>query len=138
MSFTRSKSAHGKHRSATSRSRPGGSRKSSANGRSDRSDRIPDSRITRSSANVFADIGFPPEEARSLQVRTLLMLEIEDLVEKRKLTQARAAKLFGVTQPRMSDLMRGRIEKFSVDMLITMLGRAGLEVDIRVSSPRAA
>jgi predicted XRE-type DNA-binding protein len=93
--------------------------------------------ITPSSGNVFEDVGFPPAEARNLQARGLLMLEIERVIERRHLTQAKAAKLFGVTQPRISDLVRGRIERFSVDTLMDMLWRAGMEVRIDVK-PKAA
>jgi len=93
--------------------------------------------MTPSWGNVFEDVGFPPDEARSLQLRTDLMIEIERVMKRRKLTQAKAAKVFGVTQPRISDLIRGKIELFSVDMLMTMLFRAGIEVGLTLQ-PRAA
>lgn len=88
--------------------------------------------FTESSGNVFLDIGFPEPEARSLLLRTDLMIEIERIIEQRKLSQTQAAKLFGVSQPRMSDLLRGKIDRFSVDTLIEMLQRAGAEVNITV------
>jgi predicted XRE-type DNA-binding protein len=66
------------------------------------------------------------------------MTEIEKYIQKEKITQAEAAKLFGVTQPRISDLIRGKIHLFSVDILIAMLSHAGLIVDIRVRKPQAA
>jgi predicted XRE-type DNA-binding protein len=87
-----------------------------------------------SSGNVFLDLGFAAGEAQNLLVRSDLMLQLRDLIRRRKLTQARAARLFGVTQPRISDLMRGKIELFSVDGLIGMLGHAGLRVSIRIKS----
>jgi predicted XRE-type DNA-binding protein len=87
---------------------------------------------------VFEDIGFPPHEARRLLLQSQLAIAIEQFIRRRNLTQARAAKIFGVTQPRISDLMRGRLDKFSIDMLITMLVRAGMEVRIAVTSPKAA
>ena len=65
------------------------------------------------------------------------MLQLKRLVQSRKLTQAKAAKLFGVTQPRISDLVRGKIDRFSVDMLISMLARAGMSVRVTVR-PNAA
>ena len=85
-------------------------------------------RIQRSSGNVFRDLGFGPEEAENLRVRSNLMIELSKLIKARRITQAEAAKLFGVTQPRVSDLVRGRINRFSVDSLIEMLGRAGIGV----------
>jgi predicted XRE-type DNA-binding protein len=90
----------------------------------------------RSSGNVFCDLDFPPEEAENLRVRADLMIELSKLIDKQGLTQAAAAKLFGVSQPRVSDLVRGKIERFSVDMLIAMLGSAG--VQIRITTKRRA
>ena len=95
-----------------------------------------DGRVTRSSGNVFLDIGFPPGEAEHLLVRSRLMMAIEQLIKERGLTQARAARLFGVTQPRVSDLVRGRIELFSIDALVEMLGRAGMALSIRLEYRR--
>ena|SRR2546421_694435 len=90
-----------------------------------------------SSGNVFLDIGFPPDEAASLTVRSDLMICLREAIRKRKLTQAKAARLFGVSQPRISNLMQGKIELFSTDSLIAMLTRAGMRVGISVR-PRAA
>jgi predicted XRE-type DNA-binding protein len=89
-------------------------------------------RTKRSTGNVFRDIGFPPEEAANLKVRAMLMIEIEKYLRAKGLTQKAAAKLFGVTQPRISDLIRGKIGLFSVDTLIAMLTHAGLKVEIKV------
>src|SRR5438477_12595396 len=101
MSFTHSKSARARHRSMTSKSRVGGSRKSSGNERSAVAEEIiPDSRMTPSCGNIFEDIGFPREEAQHLLLRSQLMLSIERLIKRRQLSQAEAAKLLGVTQPR--------------------------------------
>jgi predicted XRE-type DNA-binding protein len=88
-------------------------------------------KISRSSANVFRDLGFTPEEAENLRIRSALMVVASQLIDERKLTQAKAAVLFGVTQPRVSDLVRGRIERFSVDGLIEMLGRAHIRIEMR-------
>ena len=65
-------------------------------------------------------------------LRSHLVLAIGELVKRRKLTQAQAARLFGVTQPRINDLLRGKIDRFSIDSLIAMLGRAGVEVTIQI------
>ena len=78
--------------------------------------------------NVFKDLGFPGEEAENLKVRADLMIQISKLIRSRRLTQTRAAALFGVTQPRVSDLIRGKIERFSIDTLVAMLGHAGVQV----------
>lgn len=94
------------------------------------------SQITRSGGNVFRDLGFPPEEAEHLRVRSTLMAHLRALMEKRDLTQARAAALFGVTQPRVSDLVRGRIDLFSTDALVDMLARAGVRVRLAFQASR--
>ena len=90
-------------------------------------------KVQRSSGNVFRDLGFDPEEAESLRLRASLMVEIRRLMETRKITQKAAADLLGVTQPRISDLVRGKVDLFSIDTLVNMLARAGLRVDIRLS-----
>jgi predicted XRE-type DNA-binding protein len=88
------------------------------------------SKIRRSSGNVFRDLGFSAEEATHLKIRSDLMIRLSRLIEARGLTQAQAAELFGVTQPRISDLVRGKIDRFSIDTLIAMLGHAGVKVQI--------
>jgi predicted XRE-type DNA-binding protein len=90
----------------------------------------------RGAGNVFADLGFPREEAEHLKMRSDLMIELTRLIRARGLTQAKAAKLFGVSQPRVSDLTRGKIDRFSIDTLVEMLGNAGAHVSIRVRRGR--
>ena len=90
-------------------------------------------RIARSSGNVFADLGFGAEEAEHLRIRSALMATIRTMIQDRAHTQAKAASLLGVTQPRISDLMRGKIDLFSIDTLVDMLTRAGFQVDVRVA-----
>ncbi|MDZ4865244.1 MAG: helix-turn-helix transcriptional regulator [Gemmatimonadota bacterium] len=85
-------------------------------------------KITKGSGNVFRDLGFSPAEAEHLRVRAELMMALEKLMARRKLTQVQAAKLFGVSQPRVSDLIRGRLHRFSIDALVEMLARAGVKV----------
>lgn len=87
-------------------------------------------KMQRSSGNVFRDLGFPAVEAENLRVRADLMIALSRLIRARGLTQAAAARLFGVSQPRVSDLVRGKIGRFSVDTLIAMLGNAGIQVEI--------
>ena len=90
-------------------------------------------KVQRSSGNVFRDLGFSPKEAESLRLRAELMVELGRLIKERKLTQSAAANLFGVTQPRVSDLMRGKIDLFSIDTLVSMLARAGMRVEFRLA-----
>ena len=85
-------------------------------------------KATRSSGNVFRDLGFPPDEAEHLIVRSDLMIKVQKLIASRRLKQAEVAKILRVTQPRVSDLLRGRIDLFSTDALIDMLGRLGIRV----------
>jgi predicted XRE-type DNA-binding protein len=82
--------------------------------------------ITQPGGSVFEDIGFGREEAENLKIRALLMLAIEEWVRERRLTQQRAAALLGTTQPRVSDVMRGKIDQFTIDSLVNMLSHAGL------------
>ena len=90
-------------------------------------------KITPSSGNVFADLGFSSEVAEHLRIRSTLMSEVRKHIEARGLTQSDAARLFGVTQPRISNLVRGRIDLFSIDTLVDMLTRAGVRVDVVLS-----
>jgi predicted XRE-type DNA-binding protein len=91
-------------------------------------------KMTRGSVNVFRDLGFPAAEAEHLRVRAELMSEIARLIRRRKLTQAQAASLLGVSQPRVNDVVRGRLHRFSIDALVSMLARAGVPVRLRVGS----
>lgn len=79
-----------------------------------------------------ADLGLPPVEAESLYVRSRLMYAISDIIEDRKLKQRQAAALFGVSQPRISDLKRGKMEAFTIDSLVDMLAHAGMRVKVSV------
>jgi predicted XRE-type DNA-binding protein len=85
-------------------------------------------KITKGSGNVFRDLGFSAVEAEHLRVRAELMRALERLITRRRLTQAQAAKLLGVSQPRVSDVVRGRLHRFSIDALVEMLARAGVKV----------
>ena len=79
-------------------------------------------KLTRSTGNVFRDAGFSSEEAHHLRIRSGLMAQLVKLIRSRRLTQAQAAKSFGVTQPRISNLVRGKIELFSIDTLVLIVG----------------
>jgi predicted XRE-type DNA-binding protein len=88
----------------------------------------------QSTGNVFVDIGFCPGEAEHLRLRAQLMMAIRRVIEQRQLTQVHAAQLLGVTQPRISDLMRGKIDLFSIDTLVGMLAAAGMHVDMTIEA----
>lgn len=92
--------------------------------------------VTPSSGSVFVDLGFGPEEAENLKIRSELMIAIRRLVEDRGLKQTDAARLLGTTQPRVSDVMRGKIDEFTIDSLVNMLAHAGVGVELRVAGRR--
>lgn len=93
-------------------------------------------KMQRSSGDVFQDLGFEPDEAAHLRIRAALMMRVRKLIEERGLTQAAAAKLFGVSQPRISDLVRGKIDLFSIDGLVDMLAKARYRVSLVVREER--
>jgi predicted XRE-type DNA-binding protein len=88
--------------------------------------------------SVFDDLGFHEAEAENLKIRAALMRAIEKYIEDNKLTQAAAAKLMGVYQPRISDLFQGKIDKFTIDMLVNMLAKAHVSVSLVVDDRIAA
>jgi len=98
--------------------------------------RSSDHTVVEGSGNVFADLGFSPSEARNLRLRSEMMTALRKFIEKEGLTQVEAAKRLKVTQPRISDVTRGRISRFSLDALVNMLTDAGLEVGFRIKAPR--
>jgi predicted XRE-type DNA-binding protein len=89
---------------------------------------------TKSSGNVFIDLGFDPAEAAVLQMRASLMSDLRLYIENNKLTQAEAAKRLGIAQSRVSDLVRGKWEKFSLEMLITLEARLGRSVRVELAA----
>jgi predicted XRE-type DNA-binding protein len=89
---------------------------------------------TKSSGNVFVDLGFDPAEAAVLQMRSNLMSDLRLYIEKQKLTQAAAAKRLGIAQSRVSDLVRGKWDKFSLEMLITLEARLGRTIRVEFSA----
>jgi predicted XRE-type DNA-binding protein len=87
-------------------------------------------RVVHGSDNVFEDLGFDAEEAANLKVRADLILDLRRYIHERGWTQAEAATFFGETQPRISNLLKGEISRFSIDKLINLLAWAGLEVRV--------
>jgi len=86
----------------------------------------------KGSGNVFADLGFSPEEAAELSVKSALIREIGETIQSRKLTQQEAAKLCGTDQPTLSKILRGRMESVTIDRLAAWLIGLGRTVEIRV------
>src|SRR6204780_867059 len=82
-------------------------------------------------ASVWDAIENTPALAANMRLRSSLMIALKDHITREGLSQSQAAKVFGVTQPRVSDLMRGKIELFGLDSLVNMLAAAGLHVEIR-------
>src|SRR3954463_5779833 len=95
-----------------------------------------DETVEASSGNVFADLGLKnPEE---LLAKAELVQRISDIIAERKLTQAKAAKLLGIDQPKVSALLRGKLEGFSIDRLFRFLNALGRDVEISVRPARHA
>jgi predicted XRE-type DNA-binding protein len=93
-----------------------------------------DTRRTKSSGNVFIDLGFDPAEAKVMALRAEVMIRIEQHLKAQGWTQVEAAKRLGITQPRVSRLIKGRWQDFSLDMLLTLAARAGLEPELRLAA----
>jgi predicted XRE-type DNA-binding protein len=94
-------------------------------------------KVTKSSSNVFQDLGFDESEAENLKLRAQLMRELEQLIHERRLTQNGAAELLGIQQSRVSDLVRGKIDRFSIDTLVKLLAKAGRHVELKVKRQAA-
>ncbi len=88
--------------------------------------------ITPASANLFTELGLDHVEAENLRIRSALMMEMHRMIEARGLRQQEAAALFGVSQPRISHLVHGKIDQFSIDSLVNMLAHAGFRVEVTV------
>lgn len=88
--------------------------------------------------SVFDDLNFEPVEAENLKIRAALMRTLEQEIEKRNLTQAQAAEILGITQPRVSDLIRGKINLFTIDMLVNMLAKLNINVSFIVDNRKIA
>jgi predicted XRE-type DNA-binding protein len=81
---------------------------------------------------AFEALGYPPDQAAELRIRADLMLALGELIRDRGWTQAQAAQALGVTQPRVSDLLRGKIDRFSIDNLVHLLSEGGADVTFTV------
>jgi len=88
---------------------------------------------TKSSGNVFEDLGFNEEEAANLKLRSQLMIEVDKALAEKNMTQVAAAKTLNISQPRLSDLLRGKVDKFTIDMLVNILTKLGHKVTMRIA-----
>lgn len=88
--------------------------------------------ITDGSGNVFIDLGFPPAEAEVMKLRAEVMIRMQQFLKAQGWTQAETARRLGITQPRVSRLLKHRVEDFSLDMLLTLAARAGLHPELRL------
>ena len=94
------------------------------------------SNVIKGSSNIFEDLGFDRQEATNLKIRADLMLDLRKFIQDRNWTQTEAAEFFGETQPRISNLMNGDIDRFGIDKLVQMLSCAGMNVRVLVT-PKA-
>jgi predicted XRE-type DNA-binding protein len=88
-------------------------------------------------ASIWDAIEDTPQAAASMKARSAVLMELAKVIQERGMTQAAAAELFGVTQPRISDLMRGKINLFSLDMLMNMASTAGMSPVVKLSKPKS-
>jgi len=91
-------------------------------------------RATKSSGNIFLDLGFAPHEAAVLLLRAQLAEALRAWMEREQLTQAHAAKRLGIAQPRISDIARGKVELLSLDYLVGLCSKAKVDVDLRLAA----
>ncbi len=87
--------------------------------------------------SIFDDLGFESTEAENLKIRSRLMCALESYIKNNNLTQAEAAELMEVSQPRISDLIRGKLDKFTIDMLINMLSKVNIQVSVVINDQAA-
>jgi predicted XRE-type DNA-binding protein len=90
--------------------------------------------ITEGSGNVFLDLGFDPAEAEVMKLRAEVMIRTAQRLKEQGWTQAEAARRLGITQPRVSRLIKGKVDDFSLDMLLTLATRAGLRAELQLSA----
>ena len=91
-------------------------------------------RVTKTSGNIFLDMGLPPHEAEVLLLRAKLAEALRIWMEREKLTQAATAKRLGITQPRVSEIVRGKVELLSLDYLVGLCAKAGIPVGVRLAA----
>ncbi len=90
--------------------------------------------ILDSCGNVFLDLWLPPDEAAILQIRADLMAELRKFIKRKKLSQTEAARLLAISESRLSDLLNGKWEQFSLEMLVALATRAGMHVHLKTAA----
>ena len=96
--------------------------------------KAPKNPVTESSGNIFLDLGFPPHEAEVMLLRAQLAEALRTWMESEKLTQAQAAKRLDIAQPRVSEIVRGKVELHSLDYLVGLCVKAGISVGMRLAA----
>ena len=91
-------------------------------------------KMTKSSGNIFLDLGLPSHEAAVMLLRAQLAEALRQWIEREQLTQTQAAKRLGVNQPRISEITRGKVELLSLDYLVGLCAKAGLAVKVRLAA----
>ncbi len=91
-------------------------------------------KVTESSGNVFLDLGFPPHEAEVMLLRARLTEALRTWIDREELTQAQASKRLGITQPRVSEITRGKVELLSLDYLVGLCSKAGISVGLKIAA----
>lgn len=94
------------------------------------------SKITK--GNVFKDLGFTEEESVALAMRVDLAVEIEKFIKRKKLTQTKAADYFNVPQPKISNILAGKVSGFSIEYLVKMATKTGKKPRISFARGKAA
>ena len=89
-------------------------------------------RVIKAQDNIFEDLGFEAAEATNLKIRADLILDLQKYIKQQKWTQQEAADFFNETQPRISNLMSGEIERFSIDKLVQMIAKTGMQIKVEV------
>ena len=89
--------------------------------------------ITTENGNIFKDLGFSSEEASKLKIKAQLMCQISELIREKHFKQEEASNLLHVTRPRVSNIMRGKIGKFTINALVNMLERMGKHVTVQIN-----
>jgi predicted XRE-type DNA-binding protein len=92
-----------------------------------------DKRITQGSGNVFLDVGFPPHQAAVMLLRCELAEGLRRWMARRELTQAQAAERLGMSQPRISEIARNKVDKLSLDYLVSLCSKAGVLVKVKLA-----
>ncbi len=91
-------------------------------------------KVTESSGNIFLDLGFPPHEAEVMLLRARLTEALRTWIDREELTQAQASKRLGITQPRVSEITRGKVELLSLDYLVGLCAKAGISVGLKIAA----